>query len=100
MCITWGSIYGSVVDPVWFIPNPINPTHVIKHTLKLLFYFTLQSYVTKAQNQQALNYKKKFTVSALSFLLDPEQFIPDPDPGKSSFSDRIRIRFHNTDLRP
>ncbi len=33
---------------------------------------------------------------------DPKLFIPDPDPAKSSGSDRIRIRFriHNTAIKP
>ena len=64
---------------------------ILKKTPYLLFSISIYSPTT------GLKLKINFNLSALSFLLDPdqEQIIPDPDPGKNSGSHRIRI--HNTE---
>ena len=78
----------------------------IYHYLSFLFHTTVQSYRNYSPKSTGL---KKIPVyvlnfSALSFLLDPEQIIPDPDPGKSSGSDRIHntvfIWPNNVDMEP
>ena len=60
-----------------------------------MFHFLLNTTVlhtvqSKIQKPKIINNSLIYLL--FLFLLDPEQIIPDPDPGNSFGSDRIRIR--------
>ena len=62
------------------------------HQLSAVFYFILQYSLSM---HTGLKWEMKVYLSALSFFAGSGTIIPDPDPGKSSRS--MRIRIHNTE---